>query len=152
MRIGLIGTIYFIGILTMIIFDPWLADKYGRKINVILNYFIFILAVIGIMASSKIELLYFYIFICGATMAGRVIVGVNYVLEFITESYKQTVTFLKLLLGSAIIIIYVLIFEFGTKKWLHIAAVFVVIQFFSTTYIAIYVPESPLWLFGNNLY
>ena len=152
MRIGLIGTFYFIGILTTIILDPWLADKYGRKVNVILNFIVFLLAVIGIMASSQIELLYFYMFVCGATYAGRVIVGINFLLEFITERWKQFVNVLKMLLHSVTIIFYVLLFEFATKKWLLIASVFFVLAFIGVLYIAIVVPESPLWLFGNKLY
>jgi len=87
-RIGLIGTIYFVGIMTTIILTPWLADMYGRKWNVVINYYVFMVAVVGVMLSNTIEELYVFIFICGATFAGRVIVSMNFLLEFITAKNK----------------------------------------------------------------
>ena len=54
-RIGLIGTLYFVGIMTTILLVPWLADKYGRKWNVLINYFLFMAAVLGVMLSNNLE-------------------------------------------------------------------------------------------------
>lgn len=117
-RIGLIGTIYFIGMMVTLLLDPWLADMYGRKWNVVANYALFMFAVLGVMLGHNLETLYTCMFVCGATFAGRVIVAINFLLEFITERNKQFVTFLKLALGSAIVMIFTLIFQFGTRHWL----------------------------------
>ena len=71
-----------------ILLDPWLADKFGRKWNVVINYFLFMAAVLGVMLSQSLDELYVFMFICGATFAGRVIVSINFLLEFITLKNK----------------------------------------------------------------
>ena len=60
--------------------------------------------------------------------------------------------YIKMLAGSIIIIIWTAIFQFGTKNWLVVASVFLVLEFVSTLYIAIFVPESSLWQYGSGKY
>lgn len=93
-----------------IILIPYLADRFGRKVIVIVNYAIFMLATIGLMLSHDIILIYVYIAIAGATYGGRVVVSINYLLEFILAKNKEMTTFIKMLVGSSIIIIWVFIF------------------------------------------
>jgi len=81
-RIGLIGSLYYAGVISTIILVSWLSDKYGRKTIVIVNYFIFMLTVVGVMLAHDLEILYTLMFISGATLGGRVVVSINYVIEF----------------------------------------------------------------------
>ena len=84
----MLGSIYWCGVLTTIIIVPWLADKYGRKFIVIFNYFTFELCVVGIMLSHDINMLYTLLFFCGVTYAGRIVVCINYMIEFNLEKNK----------------------------------------------------------------
>ena len=109
-RIGLIGSFFWIGVLVTMIPVTWIADKYGRKLVVMISYVIFMIAVIGIMLASDINMLYFLLFVCGATLAGRVVVSINYVIEFITEKNKGAVMFIKMFASSVLICIFTAIF------------------------------------------
>ena len=82
-RIGLIGSIYYAGVMTTIILVSWLSDRYGRKAIVISNYFVFMLTVVGIMLSHDLAVLYVFMFIAGCSFGGRVVVSINFVIEFI---------------------------------------------------------------------
>lgn len=82
-RIGLIGSLYYAGVMTTIILVAWLSDKYGRKTIVVINYFLFMITVVGVMLAHDITTLYIFMFISGATFGGRVVVSINFVMEFI---------------------------------------------------------------------
>ena len=82
-RIGLIGSLYYAGVMTTIILVAWLSDKYGRKTIVIVNYFLFMITVVGTMLAHDLITLYIFMFISGATFGGRVVVSINFVMEFI---------------------------------------------------------------------
>lgn len=133
-----------------ILIVPWLADTFGRKWNVLINQVLFMAAVLGVMLGHSLEGLYACMFVCGATFAGRVIVAINYLLEFMVVSNKEFVIFLKLAIGSAIVMIYTLIIQFGTRHWLQVAWAFLALDLVGTVYIALLVPESPLYLFGRG--
>jgi MFS family permease len=78
----MIGAIYYIGMLCFIIIVPMIADKFGRKWVFQINFFIFIIATIGILFANDLISLYIFLFISGATIGGRSVVGINYMLEF----------------------------------------------------------------------
>jgi MFS family permease len=59
-----------------------IADKFGRKWVFQINFFIFIIATIGILFANDLISLYIFLFISGATIGGRSVVGINYMLEF----------------------------------------------------------------------
>jgi len=69
-------------VICTIILVPWLADKCGRKWVVVVSYLIFIATTVGILFASDLIALYVLMFIAGTTFGGRVVVGLNYLLEF----------------------------------------------------------------------
>jgi MFS family permease len=73
---------YYIGMLCFIVVVPMIADKYGRKLVFTINYIIFILSTVGILFANDLIWLYVFLFISGATIGGRSVVGINYMLEF----------------------------------------------------------------------
>ena len=79
----MIGSLYYAGVMTTIILVSWLSDKYGRKTIVVVNYFLFMIAVVGTMLAHDIVTLYIFMFMSGATFGGRVVVSINFVMEFI---------------------------------------------------------------------
>ena len=148
-RIGLLGSVYFAGILTTILIVPILTDKCGRKYNAVINNFLLIIVVIGIILASDITTLYVLLFLAGATFGGRLIAGLNWLVEYMPTRYKETVMFIKMLSGSFTIILLTVFFQFGTKHYVIIAWTSVSLAFIGTSYTLIFVPESAQWLHGR---
>ena len=60
--------------------------------------------------------------------------------------------FIKMMTVTAWIILITAIFQFGTKHWLIVAAIFITLCFIGTVYVIIYVPESAEYLHGKEKY
>jgi len=73
---------FFFGVITTVMFIPYLADRIGRKWIYIISYFVFILVVVGILFATDIIWIYALQFISGTTFAGRIVVGIIYLVEF----------------------------------------------------------------------
>jgi MFS family permease len=121
---------------------PLLADLFGRKWNTIINYSILIFVTIWLIFSHRLIDIYIFIFIAGATWAGRIIVGLNWLVEFQPLKNKQLVVFIKMCSVSFTIIIFTFLFQFVTKNWRTIAWIFVTLCTTGTIYAIIFVPES----------
>ena len=68
--------------LCFIVVIPMIADRCGRKWSFNISFLIFIISTIGILLATDIIYLYAFLFISGATIGGRSVVGINYMLEF----------------------------------------------------------------------
>jgi MFS family permease len=131
-----------------IILVPWLADNYGKRWNTIINYFVFLAALMVIILSHSLTVLYIALFIAGTTFGARVIVALNYLVEFFSNEMKQVAVFVKMILGPSKLILLTFIFQFLTKSWILLAVIFWVMYFLASLYISITVPESPVFYFG----
>ena len=78
----MIGSVYYIGIIVTVLIIPWWSDKIGRRWIVITSYYIFILAITGILLAHDLIWLYIFVFITGTTFPGRAIVAISWLLEF----------------------------------------------------------------------
>lgn len=87
-KIGLLGSVYFSGVLSCVVVVPWLADKYGRRWNAFINYVVFLVIVGLILVCSDLMTLYVLLFLAGATFGGRAIVNFLYVVDFIHARRK----------------------------------------------------------------
>lgn len=112
----------------------------------------FILAVIGLMLATDLYTLYVLLFITGATFGGRIIVALNYLLEFLADKDKELMVFVRLMSSAFIVIGFTAFFQFGTKHWLTVISVFVVLAIAGTLYQVIFVPETPQWLHSMERY
>ena len=98
------------------------------------------------MLANDIYTLYALLFIAGMTFAGRVIVGINFVIEFLTDKYKETMVFTRMLSIAIAIILITFFFEFGSRHWIVVTSVIVSFAIIGTLYQTILVGETPLWL------
>jgi hypothetical protein len=96
--------------------------------------------------------LYVLLFLAGATFGGRLIAGLNWLIEYMPLRTRETVMFIKMIMGSISIILLTLFFQFGTKHWVIIAWTFVTFSLIGTSYTLIFVPESAQWLHGREEY
>ena len=89
---------------------PWLADKYGRKWAVLTSIYVFSFSVLVIMEGSELVILYVFLFIAGMTYGGRIVVGINYQLEFMPSSTQEILLTVKLFCSPILLIILTIIF------------------------------------------
>ena len=104
------------------------------------------------MLCSDIMSLYIIVFLIGATFGGRVISGISWLIEWQQAKKKELVVFIKMATVTAWIIIITAIFQFGTKHWLIVAAIFVTLCSIGTLHVIIWVPESSEYLHGKERY
>jgi MFS family permease len=79
-----LGACYFIGVLVSSTIVPvgFLSDIVGRKWIFVVTLFILAIACFGFMVAKSLDELYFFMFLLGTTLPGRMIVGLNYAYEF----------------------------------------------------------------------
>jgi MFS family permease len=83
------GSMFFIGVISTVLIIPPLSDKWlGRKAVFIGGVLVYLIAYVGIIFSTNLYEFYVFQFLNGASYASKVIVGLNYLTEFI-PSYKQ---------------------------------------------------------------
>jgi MFS family permease len=131
---------------------PWLTDQCGRRWVVIISYSLLILLTIWLMLATDITTLYVIVFIMGTTFGGRILCGISWLIEWQQASKKELVVFVKMVTTTAWIVLITAIFQFGTKHWLVVAAIFITLCFIGTVYVIIYVPESSEYLHGKQMY
>lgn len=94
MKVGLLGSMFFIGIISTLIIIPPLADRYGRKLIFTISNIVSIIGQLGLILSNNIYEAYFFAFLIGATFSGKVVVGLNYLLEFNRPKWIETIIYL----------------------------------------------------------
>jgi MFS family permease len=80
-RIGLLGAFFFLGVIITMIPVPRYADVYGRRDVFIVTMIVCIIAGLGLLLANSLEWAYFFMLILGMTFAGKLIVGLNYLIE-----------------------------------------------------------------------
>lgn len=105
-KIGLIGSLYWSGVLTLIIFLPWVADKYGRRWVFISAYGMFLIFAALILSMDDLMALYVVIFLTGGTIGGRVIVANNFFMEYFETRIKDIAIFIRFFSQMLLTLIY----------------------------------------------
>jgi MFS family permease len=104
-RVGLIGAFFFFGIIVTMIPVPRYSDLNGRRNVFIVTMCVAIVSAIGLLACSSLEWAYFFMFLNGLTFAGKIIVGLNYLIELqLAENGESMVTILSILGSIAIML------------------------------------------------
>lgn len=88
-KIGLIGSIYFAGVVFGIVILPPLADLIGRRWPVLIGNIVLIICMIGLIFTHNLYEAYVYMFLDGVSFAGKVIVCLTYVIEFTPYAYHE---------------------------------------------------------------
>jgi MFS family permease len=80
--IGLKNSMFFGGVIISCLIVPPLADAYGRKVPFLISIGINVLVYFALLFTTNLWVAYTLFFVLGLSFAGRMVVGVNYVLEF----------------------------------------------------------------------
>ena len=137
---------YYIGVISTVLIIPWWSDQIGRQWITLVSYYIFMGSILGILLAHDLIWLYFFVFISGSTFPGRAIVGMSWLLEYQKNSSRQFVLFFKLLSYPVLIIIFTLIFQFGTRHYVYVWIVILILSLIATIYQNFIIPESSNWL------
>jgi MFS family permease len=144
-RIGIIGSIYFTGVLCLVIPLTWLSDQYGRRYSVWVSHLSLACVLLLLCTLRDIEAAYVLLFIGGASFGGRVIVANGQILEFNVNASKPMIIQTRLLSVSVTVILITLIYQFGTRSTSAVFLIFVIISGVGIVYYAFLIPESPQW-------
>ena len=80
-KIGLIGSMYFIGVVISSVIAPPLADAYGRKYVFFGSELVQLSGLIGLLFVRDIWGIYICMVLVGLSYAGMILIGINYVVE-----------------------------------------------------------------------
>ena len=87
-QIGLIGSMYFIGVIVGALVIPSLSDKYGRKLMILVSNAIHLIAVGGILFSSSLFSLYLSFFALGSKATGAMHITYIYMNEVVRKDKR----------------------------------------------------------------
>ena len=80
--IGLKSSMFFAGVIISCLVVPPLADAYGRKAPFLISIGMNVVVYLALLFATNLYVAYTLVFLLGLSFAGRMIVGVTYVLEF----------------------------------------------------------------------
>lgn len=150
-KIGLIGSIFFVGGLCGgFIFPRW-GDLKGRKPPLLFGAFLSIACFVGLILSKDLALttgLYFFLGLCNEAK-----IGVNwvYLLEFTPTRYQAYIgTSLNIVDGMTLFYLAVY-FRYISKYWLYYE-IFGLCNGVIGTLAILILPESPYYLYGKKRY
>jgi Na+/melibiose symporter-like transporter len=82
-----LGSSYFIGVVTGLMFVPAMSDRIGRKEMFCVTLLVSIAAQVGLMWSSSLNVSFGFMILLGLTWPGKRVTGITYFLEFIPAQY-----------------------------------------------------------------
>ena len=149
-QIGLIGQMYFMGLILGLPFLTTFSDKYGRKPIFLFTIFTNLICQYTIFLTSNFTLTLFCLFVEGILWSGQNVVGMQYLDEILPTRYKEDIFTIMFILGSAISLLI-------PVNYLIVSSSFVGLSMFGLITITIaclgvpwYIPESPKWLYSKN--
>ena len=80
-KIGLLGSMYFVGVVPSTVIAPPLADAFGRKYVFAGSNLIQIVGLVGLLITKQLYVAYVFMALVGFSFGGMIIVGINYVVE-----------------------------------------------------------------------
>lgn len=146
-KVGLLGSVGFIGVISTLLILPPLGDRYGRKLIFTISNVMTIIGQLGLILSNNIYEAYFFAFLIGATFSGKVVVGLNYMLEFNRPKWTETIIYLQLVGESVSTIMFTFWYQFIDRGWFLLQLICLILAVLITIYFLIVVPESPKWLY-----
>ena len=87
-KIGLIGSMFFAGWASTILFIPFASDKIGRRWIFLISIALVATIMAGLLFSHNLNLTISFMFLEGALTSGRTMVGYVYINEFLTPYWQ----------------------------------------------------------------
>ena len=150
-KLGLFGSFYFIGFAISSAIIPPISDKYGRKIIYLLSLMTqcYMQAVIVYVTTSVNVMIALYLGV-GLAAGGKVVVGTNYLSEFVPDEYNSIAVLTIFIFESCTMMIQG-VFYYSNRNWRPLHQGLFIWACVITLLISI-LPESPKFLYANHQY
>ena len=148
-RIGLMGSMFFVGVSLMTLYISRSADIYGRKWPTRLSSMFSVPFQVGLFLSKNINLTTVIFFFSGCCSPGKVNVSFVYVCELVPVKYRTYIGTMVLFADAGIVTLLAVYFRFVSKQWEYF--MLVGMGFNVISQIALFfIPESPKWLHSTK--
>lgn len=151
-KIGLIGSMYFIGVVISTVTAPPLADAYGRKMVLFGSNIARIIGLTGLILTDSLYAVYVFEVFVGLSFAGVTIVGINYFLEYMKRDIQDILITVILIFEAVAGILMTIWYQFIDKGWFLLQLLVLIISVLCTFYFLLFVPEAPKWLYINEFF
>jgi MFS family permease len=144
---GLMGSSYFGGWASTILFIPLLADRHGRKQIFFWSLVVSVMVMfIMVFMSNNFYLTVGLMFIAGMATSGRTTTGFIYAGEFLAPKWRIVFGVAFLFINGLTSLLITIYFDFINKHYIYITCVGMSTSVIGATATQIYAVESPLWL------
>ena len=119
-RKSMLASAYYTGSFLTIIALPMLADNYGRKHIFDSTMVLSAIIQLALIFANDLDLALWEMMFLGMTFGGKSIVGLNYLLEFISSEEQPRVVLIYMFLESSLLIYITLHYKYLDRNWLSL--------------------------------
>ena len=150
-KFGMIGSLYFIGIVISSFILPPLSDTLGRRPIVLLGVGLQAVASLILIFSKSLNLTYGLIFVMGVAMPARAFVGYVFTMEFFPKASTPIATSVLMGIDGLVLLWTSLFFMYVDRNWKSLYGIVIFMTF--VTFIAgQFSIESPRFLISKGRY
>ena len=122
--IGYLGSSFFIGVILTILPVPVLADKYGRYWMMVGTLATGLLSLLLLMVVSDFKMALLLMGLQGMTFAGRLVVNLNYILEFFNLDQQEKMMGIYLYVEPVLGVLISLYYRYVDNSYLSLQILF----------------------------
>lgn len=145
----MLGSAFFIGILSAMMVVPRATDLWGRKYLFVLTMAVSFTAQFGLIISDSLTASIVYMIMIGTTFPGKNVVGLNYMLEFIPENNQTFYVTCGMIIECSTLFGMSYGLQVYNRNWLWTQVLGLIGTAFALIVSAILMPESPKFLYVN---
>lgn len=147
--IGLIGSLFLVGIVIGCSTLTRLGDVYGRKPIYIVGLLLHMLCMVSILSTTSVVFCYFLLFVFGLSVTSRYYVGYTYNIEMQPKSHAVLVSTTMFIFESFVYIFISLFFWFISDQWKLLQIPNLLLATFGLICL-FFMPESPRFLVSQR--
>ena len=151
-KIGLLGSFFFIGVISMMLVVPAIADSYGRRLPFIITMAASVSAQAWLMVTSSLDVALGLMMVLGMTFPGKNVVGLNYLLEFTSSKAQATVVNYYMYLEPVLTLYMTFHYAQYSNKYFPLQMIYLTIGIIDLLFIVAFLPESPRYFYSIGKY
>ena len=144
-KVGLVGSMFFIGMAATVLWVPRLGDIYGRRKMFIIGIVIDAICYTGMMLTQNYYVMLAILFIFGLAASSRMSIGVVYMFELMPSRCHPLVGSVFSVIDGSTYLMAVIYYWVISKNWLYYCLVGYAFQIIGVAIVRT-LPESPHFL------